>query len=358
MKPIKKIVFVISNISIGGAQRITLTLVEWLNKNGVDAKIVAVGISNDNYKIPKNIEVGFLGHSSNLKTLVTINKLKKYLIKEKPQIVVTMGVATCLFSVPAVRCVSGIKHIISERNDPRHFFGKTYVRKLSRLFMRTGDGFVFQTKEARDFYSQVIRDKSTIIPNPILVDNIPSAIAQEKKNYIVTMGRLTAQKNHKMLIDAFDKFFNIHPEYELHIYGAGELEMETKTYAAEKKSKDKIIFWGAYNDVLNRIKDAKIFVLSSDFEGMPNALMEAMAIGLPCISTDCPCGGPRFLINDGKNGFLTPVNNSNELANKLCELADNKILRDRIATEALNVKYDFNTEKISKLWYDYCVKVI
>lgn len=353
MKSINKVIFVISNISIGGAQRITLILAEWLIKNGIDTKVVAVGESTGNYNIPEIIDVKFLGHSSNKKIVRTIYRLSRILKEEAPQLVITMGVTTCLFSVPAIKMVPGIKHIISERNDPRHFLGKLYVGKLSHLFMRSGDGFVFQTDEAKNYYSVKIQNKGIVIPNPILTANIPDALNEPKKNYIVTMGRLTKQKNHKILIDAFDEFYKCHSNYELHIYGSGELENITKEYASRKKSSKSIVFFEACNNVLECIKDAQIFVLSSDFEGMPNALMEAMAMGLPVISTDCPCGGPRYLVKDKTNGLLFPVGDTKKLVSLLDELADNEQLRMSIAREAIKIKNELCTEKISLKWFEY-----
>ena len=353
MKDIKKIVFIISNISIGGAQRITLILVDWMIKKGIDAKIVAVGASSGNYNIASHINVEYLNHVSNAQTFSTINKLRCYLRKEKPQVVITMGVATCLFSVPAVKCVKGVKHIISERNDPRHFLGKSYVKKISRFFMKSADGFVFQTNDAKDYYSKSLKNRGVVISNPIMATNIPNALSQGKKNYIVTMGRLTKQKNHCLLIDAFELFNQKYPQYKLHIYGSGELEEETKAYAATKAAKNNIVFFSACNDVLEKIKDAKAFVLTSDFEGMPNALIEAMAMGLPCISTDCPCGGPRVLIKNKVNGILIPVGGVKELFNSLVELVENEGVSKEIAKEAQKIRETLNTEKISKEWIDY-----
>ena len=357
MKPLEKIVFIISNISIGGAQRVTLTLCRWFIKRGFNVKIIAVSTSSGNYVIPDNIEVEFLYHSSNLKVFHTIGRLKKYLQKERPQLVITMGVAPCLFSVPAVKSVKGIKHIISERNDPRHFLGKGIVKQLSRLMMKSGDGFVFQTEDAKIYYSKALSGRGIVIPNPILAENIPDAIHTEKKNYIVTMGRLTKQKNHNLLINAFDLFANSHPEYELHIYGSGELEEETKKFAKTKKTKYTIIFFAACNDVLERIKDAKIFVLSSDFEGMPNALIEAMAMGLPCISTDCPCGGPKFLIKNEKNGLLVPVGDVKSMTEAMNRLARSQVYRDQIGQEASKIRSRLSVEQISEMWIEYCEEI-
>lgn len=349
---IKKICFVISNFSIGGAQRITLTLANWLVDHNVEVQIIAVKRSNNNYELPKKIEHlcasnehddSFISIVKNLRGLIKINK---------PDIVVTMGVSTSIYSVIALLGMNMI-HVISERNDPRHFMGKKIVKNVSHILMRRANGYVFQTEDARNYYSKKIRNKGDIIPNPIMATNIPDALCVPKKNKIVTMGRLTKQKNHKCLIEAFEKFNQYFDEYTLEIYGSGELYEETQKYIESKGLKDKVILHEACNDVMDKIKDARMFVLSSDFEGMPNALMEAMAMGLPCISTDCPCGGPAFLIDDMHNGILVSIRDQEAIAKAMIKLAEDENLRLELGKNAQLIVNELNTEVICKKWYEF-----
>lgn len=348
-----KILFVISNFSIGGAQRITLTLSRWLVQNQKAVCVVALSASENNYQLIDGIKFVCLGQRSSKEFARTIKSLRSVIKDEKPDIVITMGVSTSIYTVLAMPGIKS-KHIISERNDPRHFLGRPIVKKISQSLIGFADGYVFQTQEASEYYPVSIQKKGTVIPNPLMAKELPCAAGSEKEKMIVTMGRLTAQKNHRLLIDAFAAFSKDHPDYKLCIFGSGELKQQTAEYIASLNLEDEIILHEACNDVLERISSAEMFVLSSDFEGMPNALMEAMAMGLPCISTDCPCGGPRYLIQHGYNGLLIPVGNRNALTEAMVELADNRDLRDSIAVNAKEIKERLSTEKICHLWYQYC----
>lgn len=357
MKTVEKVLFVISNISFGGAQRVVWTLSQKMRQMGVEPVVVAVGYSTNNYTLPEGIKVIQLGQKRNLETVFTIRKMRKVIKAENPSAVITMGVATCLFSVPAVQGLR-VTHIISERNDPKHFKGKAWVRKVSRAMMKRGNGFVFQTEEARDFYPEKIQNRSCVIPNPIMAANLPNAESCDDKHVIVTMGRLTEQKNHRLLIDAFSKLLHTHPEYQLHIYGSGELQAQTAGYIQKKGLQDSAVLFGACDDVLTRIRDAEMFVLSSDFEGMPNALMEAMAMGLPCVSTDCPCGGPRYLIRQGENGLLVPVGDVEAMVGAMVRLAEDPDLRVSMGSAAKQLRQDLSVDRICKQWLDFCEEII
>lgn len=353
MKVVEKVLFVISNISFGGAQRVVWTLTQSMHKKGVEPVVVAVGHSTNNYTLPQDIKVIQLGQKHNLQTLSTISKLRKVIKEEKPSVVITMGVATCMFSVPAVQG-QGVAHIISERNDPKHFKGKSWVKKVSRTMMKQADAFVFQTEEARDFYPKQIRERGCVIPNPIMATNLPEAQPDTENRVFVTMGRLTEQKNHRMLIDGFAQLLQTYPTHKLHIYGSGELQDQTEAYIREKGLQDSVLLMGSYNDVLERIRGAEAFVLSSDFEGMPNALMEAMAMGLPCISTDCPCGGPRYLIQHGENGLLVPVGDAETLAAAMKQLAGDAELRTALGNAAKPLRQNLTADRICEKWLEFC----
>lgn len=357
MRKLKKVLFVISNISFGGAQRVVWTLTQCMSRVGVKPVVVSVAYSTENYNLPEDVKVIRLDQKSNWQTLSTIMKMRKVIASEKPDAVITMGISTCMFTVPAV-CGLSVSHIISERNDPKHFKGKTYVKNVSRWLMKQGDGFVFQTEEARDFYPERIRSRGCVIPNPIMAAELPEAVPQTDSKVLVTMGRLSQQKNHQMLIDAFAHMHETHPKHKLQIYGFGELQEQTAAYIRGKGLQDCVFLMGACNDVLTRIQDAEAFVLSSDFEGMPNALMEAMAMGLPCISTDCPCGGPRYLIRQGENGLLVPVGDPKAMAEAMNRLADDSALRASMGTAAKQLRWDLSVDKICRLWLDFCEEVI
>ena len=115
---------------------------------------------------------------------------------------------------------------------------------------------------------------------------------------------------------------------------------------------------GTFPNVLEKIKTASLFAFSSNFDGMPNALIEAMALGLPVISTDCQCGGPRELVDDGINGLLVPVGDIDTFANKMDYILCNKEKADLIANKAVSIRKKLDSQNIGKQWLDFCLEII
>ena len=348
-----KIVFTIAHMTIGGAQRVTYNLIKWLRDNTEDeVYLVIFGklvIGDVEYDL-NNINHEYLPSGK-------INKiwyLRKYLKKIKPDVLVTMGVPGALFDVPACAGL-GIKHIISERNDPAHFGGRAFTRIVSRLLMRNADGFVFQTKDAQAFYGGEIAKRSVVIPNPLFIGEYFPATqyAGEREKTIVTTGRLNKQKNHPLLIRAFKRIADEFPDYELIIYGEGPERQNDEALISELGLQERVLLPGAINDVPAKIYKSSLYVLSSDFEGMPNALMEAMALGLPCISTDCPCGGPRELTTDGKDCLLVPVDDKDALAEEMRKVLSNEKFAIELGKNAMKIRERLSLDNVCKQWCDY-----
>lgn len=349
-----KIVIIIGSAGLGGLERVSLSLMKWLNaQRGCHATIVALSkTKNNRYNIEDDTFVELEGSN-------TVKMLRKYIKHEGPDIVLTMSVPLCLYTVPALLGL-GVKHVISERNDPAHFAGKTITKLLARTLMRIADGYVFQTSQAQQFYGGSIAKKSVIIHNPLL--KIPNEILEtkyeERRKEIVTVGRLNKQKNQQLLIEAFASLNKDISDYTLIIYGEGPERDNLQKIIDEKELQQRVFLPGSTNDILCKIKDATMFVLSSDFEGMPNALMEAMSLGIPCISTDCPCGGPRELIRLEENGILVPVNDKDALVCAMKKLLENVELREKIGNNALMINNTHSSERICSQWLEYFNKIV
>ena len=349
-----KIVFTIAHMNLGGAQRVCYNLINWIIYN-TDAEVHLMICSGrtikkeyDLSKIPYTMVSGGLYNK--------ISRIRSELKRIKPDVLVTMGVPGALFDVPA--CVGlGIKHIISERNDPAHFGGSTITRIVSRLLMRKADGFVFQTNDAQAFYGGKIAKKSVVIPNPLFIgDDYPAnQYTGEREKTIVTTGRLNKQKNHPLLIRAFKRIAEEFPEYKLIIYGEGPERKNDEALISELGLQERVLLPGTINDVPAKIYKSSLYVLSSDFEGMPNALMEAMALGLPCISTDCPCGGPRDLTTNGKDSLLVPVGNEDALAEAMRKVLSNERYAIELGKNAMTIRERLSLEKVCRQWYEYLV---
>jgi len=351
-----KIVFTIAHMTIGGAQRVTFNLIKWLNENtDVSVHLIIYSrlkVGNVSYNldgIPHTYAEG--GYFQK------IRNIRLQLQKLKPDVLVTMGVPGALFDVPACAGLD-IKHIISERNDPAHFGGSTITRIVSRLLMQKADGFVFQTKDAQSFYGGEIATRSVVIPNPLFIgDNYPDTqYAGEREKTIVTTGRLNKQKNHPLLIRAFKRIAEEFPEYKLIIYGEGPERQNDEALISELGLQERVLLPGTTNDVPAKIYKSSLYVLSSDFEGMPNALMEAMALGLPCISTDCPCGGPRDLTANGKDCLLVPVGDENALAEAMRKVLNNEKFATELGLHAMDIRERLSLDKVCRQWYEYFLK--
>ncbi len=195
-----------------------------------------------------------------------------------------------------------------------------------------------------------IRNKGVVIPNP-LREGLPDVWSGERERKIAVVGRLEPQKNHAMLIRAFAGFVKKFPEYELCIFGKGGLEQELKHMAKDLGIGEKVSFPGFRKNVLEIIRSYRMFVLSSDYEGIPNSLMEAMALGIPCIATDCPIGGPGLCIKDGENGILIPVGAYRELQTAMEKIAGNESLAKELGKNAEEIRKRFSVEEVGRAWY-------
>ena len=187
---------------------------------------------------------------------------------------------------------------------------------------------------------------------------MPEPFFGERKKYIVNFCRINPQKNIPLLLSAFDKFSESFPEYELHIYGDASSESDIEYYNKSVEIKnslscaDNIHFFSARKDIHNVIRDYAMFVSSSDFEGMSNSMLEAMAIGLPCVCTDCPAGGARAVINDGENGLLVPVNDAKALGDAMIKVVSEQGLAEKLSLNARLIRNSQSLEKIVDKWME------
>ncbi len=246
-----------------------------------------------------------------------------------------------------------IPTIISIRNDPKIEYKNKVVYFLMKNLYKDVDCLVLQTNEAKNFFEKIVKDnnKLHVIPNPINEKfDVNTPYVGERDKTIVTVGRLEKQKNQKLLIDAFKIASEKHNDYKLLLYGKGSLQKQLEEHCENNSLEDKVIFKGQVDNVKEEIYKAGMFVLSSDYEGMPNALMEAMALGLPCISTDCPCGGPRTLIQQNENGILVETNNVEQLSNAINMLIENRELSSKIGYSANKIKESYSVNVIAKKW--------
>ena len=178
----------------------------------------------------------------------------------------------------------------------------------------------------------------------------------EKENTVISVGRLEKQKDFVTLIKAYKKVAALYPDWKLKIYGQGNRKDELQGLIERENLTTNIRLCGVTHTPFLEMKKAKIFVLSSFYEGFPNVLCEAMHAGLPCVSTKCECG-PSELINDGKNGFLVQIGNINQMAEKIIALIENEKLRSSMGEEAERSTVRLSREVICQKWRELTYRV-
>ena len=343
------IVFTVGTMSAGGAERVVSFIANSLATDNNHITIVMWFDSPIFYTL--NDKIGIIALESNSK----IGKIREFrgIIKQiNPDIVLSFLAPINIATIIAMIGLK-IKLIVSERNDPRYVPFSPILRIVRNLLYRFSIAITTQTDNNKFYFSKQLQSKCTVIFNPVNIKPEMQRIALEtkKKHKIVTVSRLVRQKNLQMLINAFEQSLQKYPAYELYIYGEGDEENKLKQIVTQKKLNGKVFFPGSVKDVHNKMIDAEIFILSSNFEGMPNALLEAMSLGLPCIATKV--SGAVDLIEDGKNGVLISVGDEQSLANEICKLLADKNRRNIIGKEASKLFDKLSPNVIIEQWRRY-----
>lgn len=354
----KRILFVISSMQAGGAERVMSLLANYSAASGVETAIALMVSDRVAYDLDPQIKIYPPAERSRNRFLAMTDRftwLRSCIKDFKPDAIVSfltvINIYTRIASVGL-----GIPVIVSERNDPVRDCTER-LKKIARdLCYRLASGVIFQTKDAQEYFSKAIQKKSVVIPNPVK-DDLPFADLPNREKTVVAAGRLMPQKNYPMMLKAFRQFADNHPEYQLHIYGDGYQHQQLAQLAEDLEISDRVQFMGIAKDLHQRITRAGMFVLSSDYEGISNSLLEAMSMGLPCISTDCPCGGSRYLIEDGVNGLLVPVGDAESLARAMSRIADDDAFAAGLGQQALKTRDAHKTETIIGKYFDFIKKI-
>ena len=348
----------IDSLGGGGAERVACNLLNFLAERGHQATALTMSDTTDGYFLSDKVKRIVLLPQNERKNkihdfILRYKRLRNYVKNSKGEQYVVMLPRTTIFLLWFKKLCTG-RMIASERADPSIY--PKYIKFLLKIFGKRADAWVFQTKAAQAWY-QGIAKRSIIIPNAINPAFIRPLYTGERKQQVVAAGRLTEQKNFALLIRAFAKIAPKFPEHKLVIYGKGNLLDSLKSLANELSVGERVEFPGYVDNMPEALEKADMFVLSSDYEGMPNALMEAMALGLPCVSTDCGGGGAKFLIQDGENGLLVPKNDVEALANAMETILTDEDLAKKLGENSRKLQEALAPEKIYGKWEDFIAKI-
>ena len=351
-----RILFTIGNLDSGGAEKVVATLANSFANQGHDVGILLVSTNSKEtfYKLDERIDViPLLGNEGKL----SISKKTKLLAKKietfEPDAVVSFLNYVVFYTHFALKKIKkNIKFVVSERNNPKAVPESWVLRKLRNHIFKKADGCVFQTEEAQSYFKKI--KKGSVIPNPVFLNNKTTFNYEnnERSKTILMVGSDKPEKNRSMAFKAFALFHQNHPDHDLVIVGSESNENEINLIK-ELGIESSVKFVGKSNEWHEQYSSSEMFILTSDFEGMPNALLEACALQIPCISTDCPSGGPREILNNGEDGILVNVNDHQTLANEMAKLADSKELRNELSNKNKEKGLEYSPNLIADKWIDF-----
>lgn len=350
-----KLVFIAYLHGYGGAEKQIILLANEMKKREHDVTIISLAENNNCFEIENGINMIFVKEFSR-GILAKANRyfgLKKVLKELKPDATINFWFQSAVFTAYTSSKYTGIK-IYSERGDPndKEYNGiNSILRKKSFKHL---DGFVFQTEKVKKCFSPEIQKKSIVIHNPVLIREKDYILPDVRNNTIITVGRLHEQKNQIYLINVFSKFLKTHKNYNLEIYGDGELKDYLKNKCKELGIEKNVKFMGNQKNIFEEIANSKMFILTSKYEGMPNALLEAMALGIPSISSNYePKDSIYEFIDNGVNGFV--YENEEELLKIMNKICDNDELLKNIGIQSKKISISNSKEIIYNKWEKYII---
>lgn len=349
----KNIAIIVNSLGAGGAERVGVTVAKYLKRRKNKVYIMRYVDKYEDYDVSDIDDIfTFPKHPNPFVEIVNqYFAYARYIKSKKIDDVIVLGVGDVVTYLYR-RFHSKPKLILSQRNDPKseYDFSKLVKHRVIK-YLDLADDIVFQTNDAQAYFEPYLGNKGHIILNP-LKEDLPRPFLGERSKEIVNFCRLHKQKNLPLLFDAFKIIHQKYPEYTLTVFGRGPLRDELLNYIQAIDMKESIKITDFEKNIHSRILKAAMFVSSSDFEGVSNSMLESMAIGLPVICTDCPCGGARMVIDSGENGILVPVQDVKALANAMQSVIEDKEYSEKLAKNATCIRERLAVDNICRMWED------
>lgn len=362
----KHICFYIGSLHKGGAERVFVNLAGYFQEKGYQVTMVTQYQfpAAEEYALPPGVRrvlsdltEAELSNSRIVNFCRRVSKLRRIWKREKPNLVLScigknnfMTVVTTMFTKT--------KAVVSVVGEAKEEYPGRLMRLLANLLFPLAGGIILQTERSRYFFHRVVQKRAVILPNSLNPDFIRPRYEGKREERIVSVGRMDANKNHEMMIRAFAALAERYPAYTLTIYGEGELRGHLEALAAELGVADRVFLPGVIPDVARQTRRAALFLLTSYSEGVSNALIEALAGGLPVIATDVPSGGTVELITDGMNGLIIPAGDGKALEQAMDRVLGDPDFGDRLGREAVKIQERLAPERVNGLWQAYFEKIM
>jgi glycosyltransferase involved in cell wall biosynthesis len=360
-----RIAFVIPNLGPGGAERVASLLCnDWVSQ-GDDVTLLTFEEEGADPFFPlhanvmvRRLAVSDISHgwSERLSTnFARIKRLKAALKELRPDIVVAFMTEANVLALLASRGLA-LPVVIAERNQPDRPGLGTVHKIARRMTYPLASAIVVQTEGIADWVESRFSAPVHVIPNPVPRASGGALSASPGQPLIVSVGRLTEQKGFDLLIESFAALAHRHADWRVVIYGEGPERAQLVRLVAARGLAQKISLPGITKDIPAALRQASLFVLASRYEGYPNALVEALASGLPIVATDCP-GATAEILADGVNGMLVPPDNVPALTQALATMMSSPDLRAAYAARAAGAVTALDVRAIGQRWLDLLAAV-
>lgn len=363
-----KILFFIPSLTSGGAERVLIRMANFWSEQNQTVSLLTLDspLSAPFYPLHPKVQLTQLNLSLQSRGIAQkpivlgkqLTRVRRQVISEAPDVLIAF-LDIAIFLSLAATVFLPIKVVVSERNNPYRNTTNSWLQRLNNCLYRRADAIVLQTHQIAQTFSTSLQPRIRVIPNPVArarrqVSDYP---VQHHHKVIIAVGRLAFQKGFDLLIRALATLPPEHAAWQLRIVGTGEEHDKLMQLCDELSVSDRVTWVGRVTDVETELLRASIFVLPSRFEGFPNALCEAMAVGLPVVATRCEFG-PEETIQHGDNGWLVPVDDVDELSKALHRLASDAALGERLGTRAKNIQDTYGIDKVMAQWEAVVQQVI
>lgn len=357
----KKIAFVIGTMGNGGAERVIAAISNEMVKKNIKIKIITIYGRKQDYPLNTLIELHPILCKNKIRVLrpfERFKKIRKEIVEFSPDCIISFLADVNIHTIIASNGLH-IPLIVCERNDPKQDPEKKWERKLRDILYKKADAFTFQTDEAADYFKKIIpRNKKRIIIQNPLTPGLPVFSYNSNTKRLITACRLNPQKNLKMMIDAVSEVHNMGVTCTLDIFGEGPMREELQQYINEKGLQEIIKLRGFSHNIHEEMLRSVAFIISSDYEGISNSMIEALAIGMPVIATDCPVGGARMYIDNNKTGWLVPVGDRDAFASAIMDVLSNPNKAVLLGQRAMQIRNELDVKKITDQWIRFIKSVI